>query len=93
MQAFLTENVDHYMIVSAKRGQLLWSAITSQALVLIMLYCIYHALAVNENNFYTRQVSHSFELHLVKFPTLVALHLLLSPEVGNGMKIMKYANQ
>ena len=57
-----------------------------------MLACIYHALEVNEANYYTRAVSHSFEHYLVKFPTLVALHLLLSPEVGNGMKIMKYAN-
>lgn len=58
-----------------------------------MLYCTWYSLNINEAHFYDRKVSHSFELYLVKFPTLIALHLLLSPEVANGMNIMKYANQ
>ncbi len=47
---------------------------------------------MNEMGHYTPIVSGNFWLFLVKFPTMYALHFLLTPEVSNGMAIMKYAN-
>lgn len=37
--------------------------------------------------------AHSFQLFLIKIPCVIALHFHLSPEVENGMAIMKFANQ
>ena len=80
------------MLVGAKRSQMFWSALTAQLITALMLGCMFHALRVNEGNLYTPAIAHSFPHFLVKFPCLIGLHLLLSPEVAHGMKIMKYAN-
>lgn len=92
VKVWIKENIDHYMLTNERRSQILWSAITTQILTIVMLGCMLHALRVNESSLYTPAVSHSFEHFLVKFPTLIALHLMLSPEVSTGMRIMKFAN-
>jgi hypothetical protein len=58
-----------------------------------MLFCIFYAILVNENEEYPMHQPHNFMLMLIKAPTILALHFLLSPEVENGMRIMKFANQ
>merc|ERR1719223_1880443 len=90
---FMTENVEKHMIVEEKRSQMLWSAVTSQIFVSLMLACMAYAIFVNENSEYPISQPHNFFLMLIKAPTILALHFLLSPEVENGMRIMKFANQ
>ena len=41
------------MLVPAKRAQMLWSAITAQFIVVVMLLCLYHAVRINEEGKYT----------------------------------------
>jgi len=89
---FMTENVEKHMIVEQKRSQLLWSAVTAQIFVSLMLVCMAYAIFVNENSEYPISQPHNFFLMLIKAPTILALHFLLSPEVENGMRIMKFAN-
>lgn len=89
---YLKKNIDKLMIVPAKRAQMMWSALTAQFMVIVMLVCMYEALLMNEQGHYTPIVSGNIWLFLVKFPTMFALHFLLTPEVTNGMAIMKYAN-
>lgn len=91
--SYLKENIDHLYLVPAKRAQIFWAALSAQFMVLVMLLCMYQALLMNEHGDYTPIVSGNFWLFLVKFPTMYALHFLLTPEVTNGMAIMKYANQ
>jgi hypothetical protein len=50
------------------------------------------ALVTNEDNAYSPTVAHSFAVFVVKIPCTIALHLVLFPEVANGMVIMKFAN-
>ena len=60
---------------------------------IVMIYCVSFAIYHNENGEFRREQAHSFQLYLIKIPCVIALHFLLSPEVENGMRIMKYANQ
>ena len=90
---YLTSNVDHYKLGPAKRGQILWSCIMCQVFMMLMLLLMLWAVLINENGEYPNEQAHSFMLFLVKIPTMMALHFLLSPEVENGMRIMKFANQ
>lgn len=57
-----------------------------------MLGCMVWALVVNEDFGYSPYISHSFAVFVVKIPCTIALHLVLFPEVANGMIIMKFAN-
>jgi hypothetical protein len=57
-----------------------------------MLGCMVLALVTNEDNAYSPTVAHSFAVFVVKIPCTIALHLVLFPEVANGMVIMKFAN-
>lgn len=50
-------------------------------------------MVTNEDGDYTPDIAHSYMLFLVKIPSALALHLVLSPQVNNGLKIMKYAGQ
>jgi hypothetical protein len=65
----------------------------SEIFVTTMLLCMSYAILVNENNEYPMHQPHNFYLMIIKAPTIMALHLLLSPEVENGMRIMKFSNQ
>jgi len=91
--AFMTHNAEKYMIVAQKRSSLFWSCLMSQIFVTTMLICISYAILVNENKEYPRHQPHNFMLMVIKAPTILALHFLLSPEVENGMRIMRFANQ
>lgn len=51
-----------------------------------------YAIMINENEDYTMGRPESFHLWLVKFPCAMALHLLLYPEVFNGLALMKFTN-
>ena len=93
VKCYMKENIKKLMLVPAKRAQMFWAALTAQFMVVIMLICMYKALQMNELGHYTPIVSGNFWLFLVKFPTMYALHFLLTPEVSNGMNIMKYTNQ
>ena len=90
---FLKENVVKYRFSKQKRGSILWSCLMVIVLEMTMLYCIFFAIARNENGEYPVGQAHSFELFMIKIPCVIALHLHLSPEVENGMVIMKFANQ
>ena len=89
----MKRNAKELMLVPAKRAQMLWSAITAQFIVVVMLLCLYHAVRINEEGKYTPQICDNFWLFLVKFPAMYALHFSLSTGVNNGMSIMKFANQ
>ena len=58
-----------------------------------MLSCILWAINVDEAGKYTPNIAHAIAVFGVKVPCIFALHLLLSPEVENAMKLMKFANQ
>jgi hypothetical protein len=90
---FLKKNVHHHMFVPDKRASILWSCLMSQLMVTLMLSYIGWAIIINENDEYPITQPHNFQLMMIKLPTILALHFLLSPEVENGMRIMKYANQ
>lgn len=90
---FLKKNTEHHFFVPDKRASVLWSCLMSQLMVTLMLSYIGWAIIINENNEYPITQPHNFQLMMIKLPTILALHFLLSPEVENGMRIMKYANQ
>ena len=58
-----------------------------------MLCAQFYAWITNENNEYHAKPDHSLWLLFVKFPCIIALHFVLTPEVDNALKIMKVANQ
>lgn len=90
---FLKRNVEEQRIVHSKRGSVLWSCLMLLLTEFTMIYCVSFAIYRNENAEFNRSQAHSFQLYLIKVPCVIALHFLLSPEVENGMRIMKYANQ
>ena len=57
-----------------------------------MLCAQFYAWKTNENKEYTNEPDHSLMLNLVKVPCIVALHFVLTPDVDNSLKIMKFAN-
>ena len=54
----------------------------------LMLTCMLYSMMQEE----IRNFSESYAVYLVKFPCAICLHLVLYPEVMQGMKIMKFAN-
>jgi hypothetical protein len=52
-----------------------------------------YAILTDEDGAYTPNIAHTYAVWIVKFPSAVALHLYLYPEIANGMSIMKFANQ
>ena len=71
---------------------MVFSSILIVLVTAAMLICMLTAMINNENGDYGFDVSHSFPLFFIKIPCALALHLMLYPEVGRGMLIMKYAN-
>jgi len=90
---FVQSNVDKMLIKPAKRAQMLWAALTAQFMVFLMLACQYKEIALNFEGDYRPALATNFGLFIVKFAAMFALHLLLTPQVRNGLSIMKYANQ
>jgi hypothetical protein len=80
--AYLKDNVKNWCIVPEKRGQMLYSALSVQLIVYLMLFCMVSSIAENEQGRYTNEFSHSFAVFYIKFPCAIALHLMLYPEVG-----------
>ena len=93
MRAFLKENVEKHYLSNSKLGTIFWSAFTAEMCVSMLLVCMIYAMVTNEDGDYTPDVAHSYMLFLVKIPCATALHLLLSPQVTNALRIMHYANQ
>jgi hypothetical protein len=91
--AYLKENVKNWCIVAEKRGQMLYSALSVQAIVYLMLFCMVSSIQYNEQGRYKNEFSHSFAVFYIKFPCAIALHLMLYPEVAKGLNIMKFCNQ
>lgn len=71
---------------------MLYSVLILTQTVVTMLLCMLYAIITDEGGAYTPQVASNFALFYVKFPCAVALHFVLYPQVGKGMKIMKFAN-
>jgi hypothetical protein len=61
-------------------------------MVLFMLVAQHYAYITNENKEYHDTPDHSLMLTLVKIPCIIALHFVLTPEVDNAIKVMKFAN-
>jgi hypothetical protein len=80
------------MLNDQYRSRLVSQVIVVQLLVLFMLTAQYYAWAVVENGEYHDVPDHDVMLTLVKIPCIVALHFVLTPEVDNALKIMKFAN-
>lgn len=57
-----------------------------------MLVAQHYAYVTNENKEYHDTPDHSLMLTLVKIPCIIALHFVLTPEVDNALKVMKFAN-
>ena len=57
-----------------------------------MLALMLNQIIENEHHHFDGKFSPSFLVLMVKFPSSVALHLYLYPEVLSGMVIMKFAN-
>lgn len=90
---YLDKNVKKYHIVSSKRSQLFWSAVTANFVTTNILLCMLYALLSNEKDQYTPNIASTFPLFEVKFPCAMALHFLLFPEVKDALVIMKLAHQ
>jgi hypothetical protein len=89
---YLESNANKWMITPPKQSQMLYSVLILNQTVVTMLLCMLYAIITDEGGAYTPQVASSFALFYVKFPCAVALHFVLYPQVGKGMKIMKFAN-
>jgi hypothetical protein len=72
---------------------MLYSALTVQLIVILMLVCMMTSIVTNEMGRYDNQFSHSFAVFYIKIPCALALHLVLYPEVAKGINIMKFTNQ
>lgn len=64
-----------------------------QFMVFFMLVAQFYAWATNENKEYHDVADHGLMLNFVKIPCIVALHFVLTPEVDNALKVMKFTNQ
>ena len=89
----LKQNVDKFFISDSKLGSILWAALSVQFSVITLLSAMLYAMVTNEDGDYTPDIAHSYWLFLVKVPAIIALHLLLSPQVTNALHLMKFANQ
>lgn len=95
MMLYLKKNdgKDKYWITGRQRAKYLAQTILIQVLVLFMLVAQHYAILTNENHEYHNVPDHSIILTLVKLPCIIALHFVLTPEVDNALKVMKFANQ
>jgi hypothetical protein len=84
---------DKMWITKRQRAKYLAQTILIQILVLFMLIAQHYAWYTNENHEYHNVPDHSIILTLVKLPCIIALHFVLTPEVDNALKVMKFANQ
>lgn len=88
---YLKGNTKELFLLPSKRAQMFWAALTAQLLVLILILCQYKAMTVVDPM--EAEVAANFWVYCVKFPAMFALHFKLTPEVENGMRVMKFANQ
>jgi hypothetical protein len=91
--SYLKTNIKKYKIVPEKRAQMLYSALTVQLIVVLMLICMLTSIVTNEKGRYSNHFSHSFAVFYIKIPCALALHLVLYPEVAKGINVMKFTNQ
>lgn len=89
---YLKSNTDKFLIHRSKQAQMLYASLIVSFIVNILLFCMLYAIIINDGNQYVPNHAHSFAVWIVKFPCTLALHLVLYPEVANGMQIMKFAN-
>lgn len=89
---FLKENIDKFIIVPEKRAQMFHSALAIQANIFAMLFIVFYAIQTNEANRYSVMFAPNFPLFYVKIACVLALHLVIYPEVSKGLNIMKLAN-
>ena len=87
---YLKSNKDKLMLTQTVLAH---NCFNSLMLVLwqnVMLSCMLYSMLYGEHGL--RPFSDSYAVFLVKFPCAICLHLVLYPEVHQGMKIMKFAN-
>jgi hypothetical protein len=90
--SYTKHNVEHYLINPTKRAQMLNSCLLVNCVMLTMLVASLYGIQTNENDYYNSDVPSTHVLWFVKFPCAVALHLSLTPQISNGLAIMKFSN-
>ena len=92
---YLKESKEKLQITPATQSHNLYNCVLIFIMQMMMLVCMLYTIAngEDETSAYTkRYFAPNFSVLLVKFPSALALHLLLHPEVTQGMVIMKFAN-
>lgn len=90
MYCFLKQNEEAFFLIPQKRSSVFWSAVVVQFFVSLMLFCVTYELFLKFN---TDSITDKFIVLCAKLPCMIALHLMLTPDVGYAMRIIKFAHQ
>lgn len=80
------------MINPIKRSQMFYSCLLVNSIVVTMLLANLYGMYTNEGGNYASFIPDTHTLWFIKFPCCVALHFSLTPQISNGLAVMKFAN-